>query len=283
MVRDFTDPNTVVFGRTLAEYAAELEALTAKLLRPVSGVIDVGEGRYAFPALPYRGGVVDVYFDLKLACDAQNEVVQKDFAGWQEYVRSGNIILDQQFVFQIGRRLLRAEQTPEVVRCTQRLRAILDSHYIHSGVGLSYGRGLVTTVSCVDLEGKLQTKFVEVSEFTKDNPNDSWSYLVLARENPAGQNMQAVVIPETVKPFLSLLFGEGYEEAGAVFQYLCSPKTDGTLREMRLYVPSSNNRPIERALVFGRYGNDRINILCDNIIINSWPAVSGGRGAPKIP
>ena len=234
--------------------------------------VECKNGQYSFPNLPYYNGTVDVQFIPEFIKNSQGTILYNRVSDWWRQYRkdTGKVLLDIQMLYQIGRRLMHAEQTKEVQECATKLRRIFDANFISGAITIDYKGGLEAEIEGRDIDGKKRTKTVQVPEFTKDNPNDNWTYLVLAKRQTASQLGTVESIPENAKQFLKALLGESYEEVGAVFQYLCTPHDNGDLREVRQWVPVLKNRPNKRAVVLG-FNDYGFYIGC---IINYGPALS---------
>ena len=208
--------------------------------------------------------------EIKLLSTLAVGGAEKTRSEWQEYSRinlEGVVVPSSVVIYQILRGLYHTNDDSVREKCVLSLRQKFYSMFI-TGTKVVYKTGLEATISHMQLDENNHLVDIEIPEFTRYN-ND-WSYLMLASEQEESALGRVETIPDNAKPFLEALFGEGYEEAGAVFQYIRLQKNNN-LREVRLWTPTATNRNTERALVFGRVGNDGLSVECS--VYGSWPAL----------
>ena len=235
------------------------------------------EGKdFIFRNVPSAGEVIP---EVRLLRDLLDGGRYKTHNGWRVHCREhpeAGTILTSEMTYQLARRLyaLRDVSDSTVQQARDSCLALLCKNYIrnylHTGTKITYQQGLNAVVNHLEPQGKERTIQLEIPEFTCYD--DDWSYLVLAKEQP--ENALGIVkdIPASTRPILKTLFGEGYEQAGAVWQYVTT-KTNGNLREVRLWTPTARNRDIELCVVFGVDGiNDGFYIGADVRSSDSRPA-----------
>ena len=106
-------------------------------------------------------------------------------------------------------------------------------------------------------------------------PNtEYWTYLELASEQAAGKLGTMNQIPANARPVLEALLGQGYQDAGAVFQYAGKPLDNGNLRKVWFCTPTAKGRARcpWRALVLGVGGISRFDVDAGGRIDDGWPA-----------
>ena len=223
------------------------------------------DGSFFFSQLPYSGSHVDIYLLPQPLAD----ISYRTHDDWRNYSRENkkNIVVpDSELLYQVLRRLYHLQKKAETKNCVSRLRQNF-GHFIHTGTKITHGHGLNATIDHLKLDGSVQTREVVIPEFTRHY--QGLSYLVLAEKQAKVKLGTVNTIPENAKPVLEGLLGEGYEEAGAVCQYM-NPCKDGSLREVCLRVPTQQDRasnPKRNVILgcdiggwFGIYANDKINI-----------------------
>ncbi len=143
--------------------------------------------------------------------------------------------------------------------------------YPFTGTKIYYEKNPSAVVYNLQFDSSFEEVKIEIPAFSEGK---IWSDLILAKEQPEEQLGEVENIPENAVPILEALLGEGYEEAGAVFQYICSRK-NGNLREVRLRTPSIPRfaSRSERAVVFGVYDKDKFYIDADCSMVISKPAL----------
>ncbi|MBI5065996.1 hypothetical protein HZA97_07195 [Candidatus Woesearchaeota archaeon] len=209
---------------------------------------------------------------VKLLNDYLDSDSSKKHDDWRTHCagRSDGIVVPNSIVlYQMARALyeLRNDSNyQEIVKeCQDLFNEDWTKKYPHTGTKVIYGAGLGAVVDSLQLDGSTKKNNLEIPEFTK--ANEDWSYFVLAPEQ-AETNLGSInPIPDNAKPVLQELLGEGYEQAGEIFQYF-SPRRNGNLREIRLWIPTLIKRNSERAVVFG------VNYIGNNFSINANDSVS---------
>jgi len=223
------------------------------------------DGSFFFSQLPYCGSHVDIYLLPYPLSDSSG----KTHEDWRRYSRENkeNIVVpDSEILYQVIRRLYHLQENAAAKKCVGYLRQN-QKYNTHTGTKIMYGSGLNAIIAHLRLDGSVQTREVVIPEFTRHY--QGLSYLVLAEKQAKVKLGTVNTIPENAKPVLEGLLGEGYEEAGAVCQYM-NPCKDGSLREVCLRVPTQQDRasnPKRNVILgcdiggwFGIYANDKINI-----------------------
>lgn len=127
----------------------------------------------------------------------------------------------------------------------------------NTGTKITFCGGLDAVVHHLMLDGSDKTLDLVIPQLTEgcsyDDSDLSFSYLTLAPEQ-ADEKLGVVnQIPDDAKPVLEALLGEGYEEAGAIFQYIFPEKDNGNLREAKIWLPVTAERNYDGAVLFGDY------------------------------
>ncbi len=114
------------------------------------------------------------------------------------------------------------------------------------GTYIKYGLDLEATIYHLNTSGKISKKPITIPEFTRlDN---IWSYLTLAQKQPKDCLGLIEPIPKNSVPLLETLFGENYEDAGTVFQYIYL--INNLLPNVRIFVPPRESRKSTEAVSF---------------------------------
>ncbi len=199
----------------------------------------------------------------------------RSHGNWRVYCGHSNglVVPNSIISYQMARALYELRNDTDsksvVYECLALFTQDWTSRHPHTGTKVEYGSGLDASIEHLQLDGSFKTNNFEVPEFTKHNKD--WSYLVLASEQPEYSLGITIRIPDNAKPMLQALLGEGYEQAGVVFQYV-SPRKNGNLREIRLWTPTLTNRNAEWAVVFGVSINSYFSIGAGGGISNGRPA-----------
>ena len=200
--------------------------------------------------------------EVRLLGNLMDNGSNKTHDRWRQYCRKHpeeGTILSSEMEYQLARKLyaLRDVQNFDVQQtrdyCLAFLREDYIKNYLHTGTKITYRQGgLDAVVNHLELVNKERTSSLQIPEFTCYN-ND-WSYLVLANTQPESALGVVEDIPASAEPVLETLFGEGYEQAGAVWQFVSQRRRYESLRNVRLLIPTIDNRNIEHCVVFGVYG-----------------------------
>ncbi|MBI4017075.1 MAG: hypothetical protein HY363_05275 [Candidatus Aenigmarchaeota archaeon] len=279
------NPELRLFGQTIRVFTDELKDLEKILFSFDKVNVECQNGEYFFQNLAYNGSSINAKLVPNVIKD-NNNIVSNNVSGWQAYQQeSGKVVMNLKIFYQVVRHLMHSDQTKEVVACRDKLRDIFNQYVIHTGMKIEYKvpteNSAEATLSYRDIDGQLRTETLQVPEFTKQTSADSCAYILLAKKQSSSKHGTVEQIPENAKPLLQALFGEGYEEAGAVFQYLSKPCSDGELREVRVWAPALNTRSTERAVVLYINDSDWFYIDACGYINLSWPALWVVVGAPK--
>ena len=211
--------------------------------------------RFIFHNLPYVNGTLPSVQLTPLLDDSASKTHDQ----WRTYAAANNISIPNSVLwFQMLRQLYHARDAGNagVDSLTTILRSEFDNHWLHTGTKILYGSGLDAIVDHLEPDRSSRQATLDIPAFTHNNNNNNWSYLLLAPKQPVSSLGTASPLPADAAPVLEAFFGAGYEEAGAVFQYVASRKdNDQTLREARLWVPSTTSRNTERCLVLGVNGD----------------------------
>ncbi|MBI5064824.1 hypothetical protein HZA97_01180 [Candidatus Woesearchaeota archaeon] len=173
---------------------------------------------------------------------------------WRVYCGHSNglVVPNSIVLYQMARvlyELRNATNHMDVVKCHVLFTQDWIKEYPHTGTKIEYSPCLDRVViEHLQLDGSVKTINLEFPEFTKRS--DVWAYLVLAPEQTEENLGNSNTIPDNAKPILQELLGEGYEQAGEVFQYL-SPRKNNDLREIILLTPSLKKRNNVSAVTFG--------------------------------
>jgi len=254
----------------LPEQKSRLEALLAAQKKRTVPAISILKGNeYVFSNLPYLSGTL---LSVSLTPLLDNSA-SKTHDQWRTYAAANNLSIPNSVLwYQMLRQLYHARDAGNaaVDDLVQELRSEFDKYWLHTGTKISYGSGLDAIVDHMEPDGSSRPVALGIPEFTYWR--DSWSYLVLAPEQPVSSLGNVSRLPSNAAPVLEAFFGEGYAEAGAVFQYAASRKDNGqTLREVLLWVPSAANRNTERCLVLGVI-NDRFDSNAGDYLNYDWRA-----------
>ncbi|MBI4017050.1 MAG: hypothetical protein HY363_05150 [Candidatus Aenigmarchaeota archaeon] len=223
--------------------------------------------------------------EVKLLSALAANGAEKTHSQWQEYSRTNPdkvVVPNSVVIYQILRGLYHLKDNPVHDKCVLALRKNLDRPR-HTGTKVVYKTGLEAAVTHLQSDKSSRSIDLDIPEFTRFN-ND-WSYLVLADKQAEVQLGTVKTLPENATSVLEALLGDGYGEAGAVFQYVSSRKNNN-LREVRLWTPTKNNRKTERAVVLGVYdGGGWFGIGASVVIDGSWPALgvvyTGAKNFPQ--
>jgi len=193
--------------------------------------------------------------DVTLLADRLDGGNSKTYDQWRDYVikNKDNIIIPSSvLLYQLARCLYNLRDNSQhqniVQECAQMLREDWDRKIPHTGTKITYGSGIEAVINHLQPDKSSSSISLDIPELTRFD-ND-WSYFVLAPEQAELQPSTNYEMPKQVSPVLHALFGEGYEQAGEIFQYFASRK-NGAFREVRFWVPTESNRNTERAVVLG--------------------------------
>lgn len=237
-------------------------------------LVQEGEN-YVFLHLPYQGKTISRVALTPLLENGSN----KTHDGWREYAannQDGVSIPNTLLWYQMLRQLYVLhdnEECKEVVEsCVAALCSEFDRLYLHTGTKVAYGSGLSTEINHLELGADPLLTSLDIPEFTK--VNDQWCYLTLTPQQPVSALGNVSSLSTEGAQVVKSFFGEGYQEAGAVFQYVASRKDNGqNLREVRLWLPMTENRNTERAVVLGvDNGNDGFGIDASDVLGSVGPA-----------
>lgn len=230
--------------------ATDLNGYWAKSSRDIS--IRSDGDYFIFPDIQYAPGLIG---DIAITKKCLENGAIKTHVGWKQYSlenSNGIVVPNSQIIYQIMHRLyeLRNDINSKkiVEMCVRGLRNDSEEFSLKTETKIIFGFGLETTVEHLQLDKSVQSINVEIPEFVRHN--NKWAYLSLANEQPESELGNVEPIPDKAKPVLEALLGKGYEELGAVCQYIASRK-NSLLREVRLWVPTANDRNTVRALAFG--------------------------------
>ena len=249
---------------------------------------------FIFSDVHYNGEVIS---EVRLLGKLMDNDSNKTHDRWRQYCRKHPEvnILTSEMAYQLERRLyaLRDVSDSTVQQARDSCLALLYKNYIrnysHTGTKITYLQGLDTVVNHLEPQGKERTFSPQIPEFRCYDKD--WSYLVLAKEQPESVLGEVKDIPASARPVLKALFGEGYEQAGAVWQFVSSKtnkfvssKTNTNLREVRLWTPTARNRDIECCVIFGVNGIDYSFSIYANVpssnywLARGWVSNPVGRG-----
>ena len=213
---------------------------------------------FIFSNVPYAGKVIP---EVRLLGDLLDGGSKKNNNEWRQYCREhrkAGTILTSEMAYQLARKVyaLRDVQDSASQRVRDAVLTLLQKDFIqnypHTGTKVKYVSGLDAVVNHFNPEGKERTSSLQIPEFTRDDKY--CSYLTLANEQPKSALVTVKNISVNARPMLEALLGEGYEQAGAVWQYVALPRrNNGNLREVRLFFPTPRNRNIWRCVVLGIY------------------------------
>ena len=230
---------------------------------------------FTFLNIPYASDKFGSVSLTKTLVDDQKKKNHNQWRDWSKSPENKEVVPTVRMVYQIMRRLyeLRDNQELQEVRdaCIALFREDIAKNVPHTGTNITYGQNLEGTINHLQPNKTDLPINVDIPEFEIHKDNDNWSYLILAKEQPESDLGNVEQIPEDAKPFLEALLGEGYEQVGAVCQYIDSLTDTGNLREIRLWTPSQKARNCKRAVVLGRniYGFD---VGCGDVIYDVRPA-----------
>ncbi len=219
-----------------------------ELLKP-DKIRILDSGSYVFTNILYQGKKLQ---EVELSTDYldyKDEKTQNEWAKFSATNDEGWCAADAEILYQC---LLRAYQLrndyPIVEELRMDMQEILSPHgeLIITLTRASFGSGLDAVISSLG-PGKKKTA-ITVPEFKKFNSN--FCYLVLAEEQPENKLGQTSPLPIRAKPIMKALLGQGYQEAGAVFQYFCNQSLSN-LRKVELYMPTAKYREINWSVAFG--------------------------------
>ncbi|MBI4017054.1 MAG: hypothetical protein HY363_05170 [Candidatus Aenigmarchaeota archaeon] len=219
---------------------------------------------FVFNNLPGIKGEVKL---LGTLADGGCEKLQSDWFEYSKINTEGVVVPNSRVLYQIMRQLYHSRNCTElqkvVASCVNFFRTNYDaSKWRHTGSKVLYKTGLEATIQHLQHDGSIQATDLDIPEFTR--ANDAWSYFVLAPEQLESALGKTNPVQQNAKQVLEELLGEGYEEAGAVFQYVSSRKNNN-LREVYLWTPTTTNRNAERAVVLGVIINDRFSIMASAV------------------
>ncbi len=268
----YTKPETkteILAKEHLGKQESKLEETISRAATAMNAVhieedVEYKDRQCFFKALPYDNCSIDVKLDPEPIKQNGSIKYATVLEWWQHRQDTGQVLLDIQMVYQMGRRLMHLEQTKEVKKCAETLNEIF-KYCMCGQVKINCKSGLEAEIERRDINGKSCKEQMQIPEFTVYDYY--FSYLVLAKRQSKDKLGTVEFIPENAKPLLKALFGKNYEEAGAVFQYLTPPHNNDELKEVRLWVPTKNNRTTERVVVFDVYGD-----YAGNIVSSNWPA-----------
>ena len=203
---------------------------------------------------------------------------KKDQPTWWSYAQKtpGVIIPNGVIEYQMMHRLFTLRNDPSKRDVCAGALAVLredwTKNYPHLGTRIDYvPNSLEATIQHLQPDKTISPVSLTIPAFTPHKSDANWSYLILAKEQPENKLSTMEPLPPAALLVLRGLLGAHAEEAGAVCQYV-SPRKDSNLREVRLWVPSAQNRSSPRALVLGVGSNDRFYVDADGSIVNDWPA-----------
>lgn len=250
------------------------------------GSISVEDTGFMFKQLEIASGT---YLDVLLHSSLLAGDATKTQSKHWEYVqkkKDGVVLPNGQLLYAMMHRAYTLRDKPEAAETVSSLRTLMkidwESKYPHTGTRIDYVQGsLEATIQHLQPDGSVTPFPVVIPEFTQETTN--WSYLILAREQPEASLGVMEELPDNAHPFLETLLGPHYQDAGAVFQYMSSRKSDN-LRQVRVWTPTLANRAESRALVLGvGSSSGRFGISADDSINYDGPARGVAVGAKKTP
>lgn len=216
---------------------------------------------FVFTDIQYAPGLIG---DIALSKNPLENGAIKTHIGWKQYSlenSNGIVVPNSQIMYQIMHRIYELRNdvnSQEIVEmCMRGLRNDSYTFSLNTETKIIFGLGMETIVEHLQLDKSLQSINVEIPEFRKFS--DNWSYLILAKAQPESELGNVEPIPDKTKFVLETLLGEGSEEVGAVSQYIALRKNN-LLSEVRLWVPTANNRNTVLGLAFGLDYNDGFGI-----------------------
>ena len=261
-------------------------------LRGGFSILDDGDCLYT--NIPYRGrilsGIVLSGEPLE-GKDTNGNYVCRTQDGWMQWIASpqnvkGYDLADGEVIFQCLCReyLLRNDPTCGALfqKRVPYWQALFKRYSLTTSIRLDYQRNIEAIVTRrAAYPGPSGTSSLLIPEFPV-HANNNWSYVLLAKEQPESSFGVVEHLPSHVVPVVKEFLGEGFAIAGAVFQYF-SRRTSGMLREVRLGVPTSQNRDRKIVLTLGGLSSyNYFGIGPDGIVCDNWPAL-GVRVAPNTP
>lgn len=223
----------------------ELEKITKALWEPSFAVVNAG---FFFRELPGVGNVIlcNELLPFKRAKlewfnfreDAENNPLK--------YSVPSTVSL-----YQVCRKLYKLKEKEETFPCKELLRKAF-SEWLHTGTTIHYGEYPKAVISHLLPEGDAVESEVKIPDLYKSENVDI--AITLAEMQPSAKLGVSKEIPSSIQLFAKALLGEGYEEAGAVFQYIMqSQNIEKKLNIIRLCIPTKSNRysKIEYAVVLG--------------------------------
>jgi len=238
--------------------------------------VKIDDDYFTFDNISYSQGKVGSVGLTKILVDDQKKKNHDQWREWSKSSENKEVVPNVRIIYQIMRRLYEQRDNPEMqeVRdaCIALFRDDIAKNVPHTGTKIIYGQNLEATINHLQPDKTDLSLSVDIPEFEISANNDNWSYLVLAKEQAESELGNVEQIPDEARPFLEALLGEGYEQVGAVCQYIDSLTNDGNLREIRLWTPSRKARNRERAVVLGRDVVSRFVIFCGDLINDDGPA-----------
>ena len=120
--------------------------------------------------------------------------------------------------------------------CMKSLRKQCRTPTIHTATSTHYDE----TICTIDHHDGSSPTTIPVPQGT---PYNEWYSLIeLAPTRPSNMIGDRCAIPTDAHQTLETLFGEGYEEAGAILQYATKPLNNGNMRQILLWIPTINKR-----------------------------------------
>ena len=209
---------------------------------------------FIFNDVPYAGTVIP---EVRLLGNLMDDGSRKTQMEWRvhnlEYPEKG-INMTIEMAYQLVRKLyaLRDVRDFAVQQKRDSCLALLrgdSGPSMHTGTRILYKRDCLDAMIThfeLEGEGKKRTIPVEIPDFPSPH-GDYLSYLLLAKKQQENALGTVEIIPANARPVLEALHGEGYEEAGAVWQFFSPKRYDGDLREVRLGTPTIRERDTSRA------------------------------------
>ncbi len=244
----------------------------------------LSSGNYSFEQIPYQSLIIPALELITQPLDSYANKTPAQWAAWSQKNPGAGTPVDAEILYQC---LLRAynlrndpAHKPMMHELTKLFHGLFDpaKPNLNTLTKIVYQTGLQAQISRLGtFPGGSAPITLDIPEFTKADTN--WSYVVLAPEQGEGALGNLLRIGNAGNVLRELL-GNGYEQAGAVFQYF-SPRKNNNLREARLWTPTTTNRNQERVVSLGVGNYGRFDIIANDYVDGSRPALGVRPVAPK--